>query len=145
ARGGTPRPGSGRPPYPCPRRPPPGGRRPDRKLCSPPRWCVMTGTDVPRMFPLAVAQDTATGNADCVSAGQIWWGGWDSNPGPADYESSLPAAPVRVADLGRHGSKRSWWTRFRHVFGMIKVAACRALWPLVTDPRPRREYGRPEA
>src|SRR5262249_60059617 len=88
ARGGHARPGSRRPLYPCARRSPPGSRRPDRKLCSPPRWCVMTGTDVPRMFPLAVAQDTATGNADRVSAGQIWWGGWDSNPGPADYESA---------------------------------------------------------
>jgi len=28
---------------------------------------------------------------------------------------------------------------------MIKVAACLALWPLVTDPRLRRESGRPEA
>jgi hypothetical protein len=35
------------------------------------------------------------------------WGGWDSNPGPADYESSRPAAVVRVTDLRRHGVPRS--------------------------------------
>jgi len=52
------------------------------------------------------------------------WGGWDSNPGPADYESSQPVPAVRVADLGRYATPRSCWDRFGHVFGMIKVTAC---------------------
>jgi homospermidine synthase len=51
------------------------------------------------------------------------WGGWDSNPRPTDYESSPPAALVRMADLGRYGWIRSWLPRFGHVFGMIKLAA----------------------
>ena len=25
-----------------------------------------------------------------ASRGEVWWGGWDSNPGPADYESPVP-------------------------------------------------------
>jgi len=30
------------------------------------------------------------------------WGGWDSNPGPADYESSPPATCPMRFDLGGH-------------------------------------------
>ena len=56
-------------------------------------------------------------------------GGWDSNPGPADYESSPPVALVTGADLGRHRTPRLCSNRFWHVFGTIKVAACLALWP----------------
>jgi len=48
------------------------------------------------------------------------WGGWDSNPGPADYESGRPAALARLPDLGRYERPRSCSGRFRHVFGMIK-------------------------
>src|SRR5215471_18381399 len=65
-----------------------------------------------------------------ISAGQTRltgtpkeWGGWDSNPGPADYESSPPAALVSMADLGRYGTPRSCSDRFGHVFGMIKLHA----------------------
>src|SRR5215813_5920625 len=62
------------------------------------------------------------------SEAPIWafeeWGGWDSNPGPADYESSRPVPAVRVADLGRYATPRSCSDRFGHVFGMIKVTAC---------------------
>jgi hypothetical protein len=65
-----------------------------------------------------------------VICGFLGWGGWDSNPGPADYESSPPAALVRVAELGRYGTLRSCSDRFGHVFDMIKVAACPALWTL---------------
>src|SRR5436190_17886945 len=54
------------------------------------------------------------------------WGGWDSNPGPADYESSQPAAcPIRC-DLGEHKLARSWMWRFGHVFGMIMLGAGQA-------------------
>jgi hypothetical protein len=53
------------------------------------------------------------------------WGGWNSNPRPADYESRRPAALVRVADQGRGELMRSWLPRFWHVLGMIKLGAGR--------------------
>jgi len=40
-------------------------------------------------------------SSQALTCGSGEWGGWDSNPGPADYESSPPAGLVRVADLGR--------------------------------------------
>ena len=48
----------------------------------------MTGTNVPQMFSRAAtaALSQLAGNGSI--AGQTWWGGWDSNPGPADYESA---------------------------------------------------------
>jgi len=64
----------------------------------------------------------------CRSQGLICgseeWGGWDSNPGPADYESGRPAALARAPDLGRYERPRSCLGRFRHVFGMIKGGLC---------------------
>jgi hypothetical protein len=54
------------------------------------------------------------------------WGGWDSNPGPADYESSKPATCPIPCDLRGHGLTRSWLARFGHVFGMIMLNAGRA-------------------
>jgi hypothetical protein len=42
-------------------------------------------------------------------------------PRTADYESSQPAAGVRLPDLGRHELTRSCLHPFRHVFGMIKL------------------------
>jgi hypothetical protein len=43
---------------------------------------------VPRLFPgsLIAAVSQLAGNGP--AAGQMWWGGWDSNPRPADYESA---------------------------------------------------------
>jgi hypothetical protein len=35
------------------------------------------------------------------------WGGWDSNPRPTDYESSLPATRLIWRDLGGHELTRS--------------------------------------
>ena len=62
------------------------------------------------------------------------WGGWGSNPRPADYESSPPAAPVSAADLLREG-QASWLVgRFGHVFGMIKARAV-MLWMITSTPR----------
>jgi hypothetical protein len=49
------------------------------------------------------------------------WGGWDSNPGPADYEFRRPTAIATVADLDRYVSARSLLPRFGHVLGMIKL------------------------
>ena len=49
------------------------------------------------------------------------WGGWDSNPGPPGYESSLPATRTVGRDLGRQELARSWLSRFGHVLGMIKL------------------------
>ena len=49
------------------------------------------------------------------------WGGWGSNPGPADYESSTPASCPTWCDLGGRDLTRSWLARFWHVFGMIKL------------------------
>jgi hypothetical protein len=53
----------------------------------------------------------------------LGWGGWDSNPGPADYESRTPAVLVRAPDLGRCALTRSWSRPFGHVLGMIKLDA----------------------
>jgi hypothetical protein len=58
-----------------------------------------------------------------VESGAGEWGGWDSNPGPADYESSPPAVLVTIADLRRYRSARSWLSRFGHVVGMIKLGS----------------------
>ena len=52
------------------------------------------------------------------------WGGWDSNPGPADYESSPPACLLVASDLRRRPRARSCSSLFGHVFGMIKLASC---------------------
>jgi hypothetical protein len=51
------------------------------------------------------------------------WGGWDSNPGPADYESSTPAICPIQCDLGGRDLTRSCLVRFGHVFGMIMLDA----------------------
>jgi hypothetical protein len=40
----------------------------------------------------------------------------------------LPAALVRVADLGRYEWIRSWLPRFGHVFGMIEPPATEYRW-----------------
>ena len=69
-----------------------------------------------------------------VPAGQVGltgiareWGGWGSNPRPTDYESSPPAALVRVADLGIRGLASCCTGRFWHVLGMIKPCMLRIL------------------
>ena len=62
-----------------------------------------------------------------VAANDGEWGGWGSNLRPTDYESSPPAALAMLAELGRHGSARSWLPRFGHVFGMIKLDTARYL------------------
>jgi hypothetical protein len=48
----------------------------------------MTGTDVLTLFSPEVraAKSQAAGNG--FYAGQTAWGGWGSNPRPADYESA---------------------------------------------------------
>ena len=48
----------------------------------------VTGTDVPILFPseAGAAKSQPAGNRS--TAGQMWWGGWGSNPRPADYESA---------------------------------------------------------
>jgi hypothetical protein len=48
------------------------------------------------------------------------WGGWDSNPRPADYESSLPAHAILGPELGKCAGSGSYAARFRHTFDMIK-------------------------
>jgi len=51
------------------------------------------------------------------------WGGWDSNPGPADYESSPPATCPIPCDLGGHEFARSSMCRSGHAVGMIMLDA----------------------
>ena len=48
----------------------------------------MTGTDVPILFSpeAGAAKSQPAGNGSY--AGQTGWGGWGSNPRPADYESA---------------------------------------------------------
>jgi hypothetical protein len=47
-----------------------------------------TGANVPWVFPGAsrTAKSQLAGNS--ATAAQMWWGGWGSNPRPADYESA---------------------------------------------------------
>ena len=52
-------------------------------------------TDVPGAAP----QVPASRAGQHVSAGEDWWGGWGSNPRPADYESGKPMANCRGIDL----------------------------------------------
>ena len=80
-------------------------------------------TGVPRLFPRGRHGGPAGRLGKSVSPGRSGWGGWDSNPGPADYESSTPAACLIYCDLGGHKLARSWMRRFRHVFGMIMLGA----------------------
>jgi hypothetical protein len=51
-----------------------------------------TGAGVPWMFPegTGAAKSQLAGNGS--AAAQVWWGGWGSNPRPADYEETGPAA-----------------------------------------------------
>ena len=55
------------------------------------------------------------------------WGGWGSNLRPTDYESGQPVARCMATELGRSQWMRSRSPRFRHVFGMIKVAVGRVV------------------
>jgi len=48
-----------------------------------------------------IAESTCFRTQSRLTSNSGEWGGWDSNPGPADYESSPPAGLVRLADLGR--------------------------------------------
>jgi hypothetical protein len=51
----------------------------------------------------------------------IEWGGWGSNPRPADYESGQPANCSIASELGKPSQARLFSARFRYVFGMIKL------------------------
>lgn len=53
----------------------------------------MIRTRVPLLFPGETSGGSGALRPDSVRAGQLWWGGWGSNPRPADYESSAPPAP----------------------------------------------------
>ena len=73
---------------------------------------LMIGTSVPRKFPQHSAGELARRVRQCVSAAQAVWGGWGSNPRPADYESAnprprsssdSPAYPVLPAHEGSAG------------------------------------------
>ena len=46
----------------------------------------MTRADVPQMSPAGPDGDPAGPAAGNVPAGRDQWGGWGSNPRPADYE-----------------------------------------------------------
>jgi hypothetical protein len=68
---------------------------------------------------------TSHGPSPSVSAGHRphadldEWGGWGSNPRPANYESRRPAVDFRAPGLGEQKLMRSWLPRFGHAFGMI--------------------------
>ena len=55
---------------------------------------MITCTGVPPIFPQGCLGARTSMAPRRVYPTQIAWGGWDSNPGPADYESGLPAAGV---------------------------------------------------
>ena len=66
----------------------PGCRRAGRRAGPGSRGRVMTRTDVPLVFLGSTAAGCHSSAQDHVPAGQKWWGGWGSNPRPADYESA---------------------------------------------------------
>jgi hypothetical protein len=70
-------------------------------------------------FPCRI-EDLEIATFQQVTCGFLGWGGWDSNPGPADYESSPPAVLVRASDLGGYVRARSCSSPFGHVLGTIK-------------------------
>ncbi len=73
-----------------------------------------------------ITKDLHSRRSQGLICGFLVWGGWDSNPGPADYESSTPATCPICCDLGRRSLTRSWLPRFGHVFGMIMLDAGQA-------------------
>ena len=48
----------------------------------------MTVTHIPRMFSTSGLDERPERVPEGVCAGQAGWGGWGSNPRPADYESA---------------------------------------------------------
>jgi hypothetical protein len=48
----------------------------------------MTGTDVLTLFPPEAGAEKSQPAGNGSYAGQTVWGGWGSNPRPADYESA---------------------------------------------------------
>jgi hypothetical protein len=55
----------------------------------------MIGTHILVLFETTAAWRLASRANERSAAGQTGWGGWDSNPGPADYEKYGPALRVR--------------------------------------------------
>ena len=49
-----------------------------------------------------ITKATHSRTSQALICGSKAWGGWDSNPGPADYESSPPATCPMRFDLGGH-------------------------------------------
>jgi hypothetical protein len=49
---------------------------------------TMPRPGVPRLFPGSVIAGLSQPAGNRPAAGQMWWGGGDSNPGPTDYESA---------------------------------------------------------
>jgi len=54
-----------------------------------------------------------------VIAGQRWWGGWGSNPRPADYESSILANAYSRLYLRERETDHRCQPRPDRVFAMI--------------------------
>ncbi len=48
----------------------------------------MITLDVPQMFYSGAPTILAESQPDSINPGQTAWGGWGSNPRPADYESA---------------------------------------------------------
>jgi hypothetical protein len=48
------------------------------------------------------------------------WGGWDLNPGPADYETSAHLGIDTVTHLPQRHKLRCWLPPFGRVFATIK-------------------------
>jgi Phage integrase, N-terminal SAM-like domain len=49
---------------------------------------IVTGTDVPILFSSGNRATKSQSAGNGFTAVQVWWGGWGSNPRPADYESA---------------------------------------------------------
>ena len=62
----------------------------------------MTGTDVPILFSSDSRATKSQPAGNGFTAVQMWWGGWGSNPRPADYESA--ARPAESPPLARRKS-----------------------------------------
>ena len=53
------------------------------------------GTDVSLLQPELQPGPEAAPRRGGITAGESEWGGWGSNPRPADYEKRAPVLPVR--------------------------------------------------
>src|ERR1700689_1145885 len=70
------------------------------------------------------------------------WGGWGSNPGPADYESDHPISCSIASELGKLSEALHASPLFRQVLGMIRLLAAVRPRPARPGPGPQPDRAR---